>query len=214
MTVAQLVSLFETIDRRAQAEQNNYRSSSNHQRTEPEPVTTFSKSPGMPSQKMKLSLHTMFGNNRTRSRPRHAGSPKSYGPLRAVAAYPLVVRPQTPTGLLSPMGSTASASTSTTTSPSSSLRSHYAIRRHPSAVDLALEEERCAVGVENIGLSMLEPRPRATSGPRPSDGHHTLEQSRAYVQTECSLMEFMHESRRNVEVAPLDGIFEVMERGR
>lgn len=74
------------------------------------------------------------------------------------------------------------------------------IRRQPSAIDLVLEAERSAVGAENIGLGLLEPRPRAPSS--------------ASTASECSIMEFMneHQTPRIGEAVVLDGIFEVMER--
>lgn len=61
------------------------------------------------------------------------------------------------------------------------------------------------MGVENIGLGLLEPRPRATSSARSISGSEGM----------CSLMEVLGESRRGTpEVVALDGIFEVLERGR
>jgi hypothetical protein len=205
MTVASLVSLFESIDQRARVEQLD-----DCTRLPQHPREAFAGSYNdiMASRKMKLSLHTMFTNKQSRSRSRHASTPKTNFSHSPAPAYAFLARPHTPTGLFSPVSVTSS---STTTSPSSSLRSHYAIRRHPSAVDLALEEERCAVGAENIGLGLLEPRPRAASLAR-SDSDREVG-SYASLGKECSLMEFMSESRRTVETAPLDGIFEVMERG-
>lgn len=70
------------------------------------------------------------------------------------------------------------------------------IRRQPSAIDLALEEEQFADEAEVIGLGLLEPRPRANTASSPS--------------STCSMMEFMNETMQTPVV--LDGIFEVMER--
>jgi hypothetical protein len=205
MTVASLISFFESVDQAARIEQEDIDTSLSRS---PRDTFTGSYHDIMASRKMKLSLHTMFTNRQSRSRSRHTSTAKPHLSHSPAPAYPFLARPHTPTGLFSPASVTSS---STTTSPSSSLRSHYAIRRHPSAVDLALEEERCAVGAENIGLGLLEPRPRAASLTRSeSDGDAS---SYASPQKECSLMEFMSESRRTFETAPLDGIFEVMERG-
>ncbi|KAK5240662.1 hypothetical protein LTR40_013676, partial [Exophiala xenobiotica] len=71
------------------------------------------------------------------------------------------------------------------------------IRRQPSAIDMALEEEMYADPVELIGLGLLEPRPRANTGA-------------STPSSQCSMMEFMSESMQGPVV--LDGIFEVMER--
>lgn len=210
MKVSQLVSHFENIDRRAQADiprKKNFRPI-NHQ-----PYTSnIDAGVHMSSGKMKLSLHTMF-HHRERSQSRsHSSSRGSRNPsnVRSPVAfspspsYPFLNRPYTPTG--SPNNSALlSPSSSTNTSPASSLSSRPCIRRQPSAVDLALEEERCAVGAENIGLGLLEPRPRAASGGRPTTSAEGM----------CSLMEVLGESRRgSPEVVALDGIFEVLERGR
>lgn len=220
MTVAQLVSLFETIDRRAQADipRKTYRAPLvNHNR---QPSTSSSGNIDavlhMSSRTMKLSLHTMFHHDRSQSRGRSSRSGDSRTPSNARSpattvspspAYPFLSRPYTPTG--SPYNSgLLSPSSSTNTSPSSSLSSRPYIRRQPSAVDLALEEERSAVGAENIGLGLLEPRPRAASG-------GSVCPATTHGEGMCSLMEVLGESRRGTpEVVALDGIFEVLERGR
>ncbi|EXJ61815.1 hypothetical protein A1O7_02245 [Cladophialophora yegresii CBS 114405] len=78
----------------------------------------------------------------------------------------------------------------------------YRIRRQPSAIDLALQEEILyANEVETIGLGLLEPRPRANTAS--STGS-------AASQQQCSIMEFMHETA--VTPVVLDSIFDVMER--
>lgn len=89
----------------------------------------------------------------------------------------------------------AAISPSLTVSPVSS-PSIY-LRRMPSAIDMALEQEKHADGVEIIGLGLLEPRPRANT-------------SSTISSPQCSMMEFMSESMQTPAV--LDGIFEVMER--
>lgn len=221
MTVAQLVSLFETIDRRAQADiprKTNRPPRVNHSR---QPSTACSSGNidavlFMSSRTMKLSLHTMFHHDRSQSRSRSSRSGDSRTPSNARSpatavspspAYPFLSRPYTPTG--SPYNSgLLSPSSSTNTSPSSSLSSRPYIRRQPSAVDLALEEERSAVGAENIGLGLLEPRPRAASS-------GSVRLATTHGEGMCSLMEVLGESRRGTpEVVALDGIFEVLERGR
>ncbi|EXJ91095.1 hypothetical protein A1O1_04202 [Capronia coronata CBS 617.96] len=71
------------------------------------------------------------------------------------------------------------------------------LRRQPSAIDLALEEEKYADHVELLGLGLLEPRPRANT-------------SSTVSSRPCSMMDFMHDSMQTPVV--LDGIFEVLER--
>jgi len=82
------------------------------------------------------------------------------------------------------------------TTSSASIPTNY-LRRQPSAIDLALEEEKYADQVEMIGLGLLEPRPRANT-------------SSTISSPQCSMMEFMTETMQTPVV--LDGIFEVMER--
>jgi hypothetical protein len=73
------------------------------------------------------------------------------------------------------------------------------IRRQPSAIDMALEEEQYADHAEIIGLGLFEPRPRANTNSTASS-----------PASQCSMMEFMHESMQTPAI--LDGIFEVMEK--
>ncbi|KEF56946.1 uncharacterized protein A1O9_07136 [Exophiala aquamarina CBS 119918] len=86
-----------------------------------------------------------------------------------------------------------------TLSPMTASSPRNQIRRQPSAIDLALEEEQMADHAESIGLGLLEPRPRAnTTSSMSSQG------------SQCSMMEFMSETMQTPVI--LDGIFEVMER--
>lgn len=61
--------------------------------------------------------------------------------------------------------SNASSSFSSSPSPTTSASSGR-IRRYPSTIDMALEAERSASGVEGIGLGMFEPRPLTPATPR------------------------------------------------
>ncbi|ETN46797.1 uncharacterized protein HMPREF1541_00986 [Cyphellophora europaea CBS 101466] len=243
MTVAQLVGLFESIDRRAKADvvprqlRTIYPPSSHQAFTESN-SNNLDSVVAMSARKMKLSLHTMFhhqdrsssssasSRSRSRSARRSSRTPTastsavrpSMGPS-PTPAYPFLNRPHTPTnttpGSTSPSGMLSPASANTSPASSLSSRHHYShhpyMRRQPSAVDLALEAERDAVGVENIGLGLLEPRPRT----RAASGGAVSPSSSAYGM--CSLMEVLGESRRagsvEMEVGVLDGIFEVLERG-
>lgn len=139
---------------------------------------------------MKLSLETMFHSSRSRTRsnnstPNSSPSSSLRSPQSAYSRgrFP---RPQLPSADLSSLFSPLSAS------PSSTVR--LGVRRQPSRIDIALEEERFAEGPEHLGLGLFEPRPSACTPP-PAEP--------------CSLMEFMSESQPS-SVA-LDGIFEVME---
>jgi hypothetical protein len=211
MTVAQLVSLYESIDH--EAAQADFPRKFNRRSFTPE-AANIDSIVNMSSRKMKLSLHTMFNHDRSRSQSqsrsrsarrssRAASTVRSPSDGSPSPAYPFLSRPYTPTA--SPnCASLLSPASSTNTSPASSLSSRPYIRRHPSAVDLALEAERSSVGAENIGLGLLEPRPLAAGSIRQIPGSEGM----------CSLMEVLGESRRSTpEVVALDGIFEVLERG-
>lgn len=220
MTVAHLISLFETIDQKAAqagiTRKTKYPSSNASRQSFSAQPTNIDAVVNMSSRKMKLSLHTIFNHERlqpqsqSRSRSSRRGSrtPASFSSPMGPAptpAYAFLNRPYTPTGSSNNL-SLLSPASSTNTSPASSLSSRPYIRRHPSSVDLALEAERGAVGVENIGLGLLEPRPLAAGCVRPTTtGGEGM----------CSLMEVLGESRRGTpEVVALDGIFEVLERGQ
>ncbi|KIW70126.1 hypothetical protein, variant [Phialophora macrospora] len=84
-------------------------------------------------------------------------------------------------------------------SPLASNLNPSSIRRQPSAIDLALQEEiMYADEVETIGLGLFEPRPRANTA------------SSTASSQQCSIMEFMSETA--VTPVVLDSIFDVMER--
>jgi hypothetical protein len=210
MTVARLVSLFESIEQ--EAAQTEQPRKLNHRSLTP-PVIIIEPIHDMSARKMKLSLHTMFNHDRSRSQSRPRSSRRTSrtpsglrSPLEPSPspAYAFLSRPYTPTSS-SHNASMLSPPSSTNRSPASSLNGRPYIRRQPSAVDLALEAERFSVGPENIGLGLLEPRPRAASSVRHVTGSEGM----------CSLMEVLGESRRSsAGVIALDGIFEVLERGR
>jgi hypothetical protein len=74
------------------------------------------------------------------------------------------------------------------------------LRRQPSAIDIALQEERYADEAEIIGLGLLEPRPRANTGA-------SIVSS---MPIQCSMLDFLGETAASPVV--LDSIFDVMER--
>jgi hypothetical protein len=135
MAVADLISLFESIDSVA-SPQNSSRLS--YQLSTPA--------------NMKLSLQTIF-NPKTRSRRSPGSSPLSSSRSSSRTPYP-----QTP---ITDLNSYFSSPSSVNSSPSSTLRGR--MRRQPSAIDMILEEERAAEGPEHIGLGLMEPRPRAST---------------------------------------------------
>jgi len=180
MAVAQLVSHFETIHHESSVKSihSSFRSHSS-------------------SSRVRLSLQTIFSHN-----PLHRPS-KGASAMSSTAASSLR---SSPSSTFSNFGGRACMPrvgldhtiSPTLTSSSASGSTNY-IRRQPSAIDLALEEERSADPVELLGLGLLEPRPRANTF---SAGASSLQ---------CSMMEFISETTQ----APvmLEGIFEVMERG-
>jgi hypothetical protein len=168
MAVPQLVHIFEALERPSTPPQNRLRSPS----------------------KIRLQLQTMFSQSRTKA-PSASSTPSSSArssPSPSHRSYSRHV--QTPASDLTSLFGPLSAASS----PSSTTRRH--VRRQPSAIDVVLEQERCAEGPENIGLGLLEPRPRAPTPVSAAAG-------------QCSLLEFMTESQPVPAV--LDGIFEVME---
>jgi hypothetical protein len=177
--IMQPVSLFEAIER---------------------PTTPPQKQSNV-SSRIRLQLQTMFthqhssrSKNTTRS-PTSTSSSVQSSPTPSYRSYSPRSYPASPTSDISALFIPLSAS-----SQNPSYKSMGRLRRQPSAIDLALEAERFAVGAENIGLGFMEPRPRAPS-------------SAAYSTSECSILEFMneHQTPRRGEAVVLDGIFEVME---
>ncbi|KIX07285.1 uncharacterized protein Z518_01938 [Rhinocladiella mackenziei CBS 650.93] len=178
MAVAQLVSLFEALDKEAPIK--------------PIP-SSFRNQPS--SSRVRLSLQTMFSHSPLRRSPK-SSSNMSSTPSSSIRSSPsstfssfgsrVRIPPPDLNNTLSPTATTTSVSSPRT----------Y-IRRQPSAIDLALEEEKYADEAEIIGLGLLEPRPGATISPSTSSA-------------QCSMMEFMNETMQTPVV--LDGIFEVMER--
>lgn len=173
-----MVSLFETIERPSTPPHNNRQNVSS---------------------RIRLQLQTMFNHSSSRSRSSltRSSTPSSSSQSSPSPSYRSYNRHATsPSSDLSTLFSPRSAST--LSSLSSFTSTH--VRRQPSAIDLALEAERCAVGPENIGLGLLEPRPRGSTVSSITSGS---------TSSECSILEFMNETQ-NVPVV-LDGIFEVME---
>ena len=173
MAVAQLVFLFEALDQGASAKppSNSFRSQSS-------------------SSRVRLSLQTIFSHNplhRSPKNPKTMTSPPSSSfsssPSSSFSGFTRKIRP---------IDGDAHSPYSPIDSSTRNL-----VRRQPSAIDLALEEEQTADHAELVGLGLLEPRPRANTGT-------------SSISSQCSLMEFISESMQSPVV--FDGIFEVMER--
>ena len=187
MAVAQLVSLFETLHQETSIKSTSRTLRSHNQ---------------MSSSKVRLHLQTIFSHN-----PLHRSSktPSMSNMTSPTSSSPSIrSSPSSTFGSFgrsrAPPNDLDSAILSPVVSP---LSSHppqpYHIRRQPSAIDLALQEEILyADDVEAIGLGLLEPRPRANTASSTTSSVH------------CSIMEFMSESVVTPPV--LDSIFDVMER--
>jgi len=146
------------------------------------------------SSRVRRSLQTIFSHNPLR-RPSKASRAMSSTATSSIRSSPSFSFSNFASRACMPMVS-LDHTTSPTLSSSGSHSTRY-IRRQPSAIDLALEEERYADPAELLGLGLLEPRPRAntfSTGP----------------STQCSMMEFISETTQAPVV--LDSIFEVMER--
>lgn len=183
MAVAQLVTLFETLNGEASVKSM---------------PRSFRKQTSS-SSRVRLHLQTIFFSHNPLHRSAKSSSNMSStssssvrsSPGSSYSSFGRTIR--LPTNDLN----SALSPTLTTSSVSSPTSSH--IRRQPSAIDLALEAEKYADQAEIIGLGLLEPRPRANTA-------STITSS----STQCSMMEFMTETMQTPVV--LDGIFEVMER--
>lgn len=177
MAVAQLVSHFEAI----------------HHKPSVKSLHSSFHGPSS-SSRVRLSLQTIFSHN-----PLYR-SPKGSGAMSSTTASSLRSSPSSSFSNFSGQGCMPTAGLDHSLSPtltfSSAPGSTNYIRRQPSAIDLALEEERYADPVELLGLGLLEPRPRANTGSSGST-------------YQCSMMEFISETTQAPVV--LDGIFEVME---
>lgn len=120
------------------------------------------------SQKLRLSLQTMFRPQRASMNAPRITSPVSS--TRSSPSYKRISRPflnfppEMTVGDLQALlyaelyepYSPVSSSSIQSTSPASSMRK---IRRYPSTIDMALEAERSAIGHESLALGLLEPRP-------------------------------------------------------
>jgi hypothetical protein len=135
MAVSRLITLFESLESRTTPKSRRVRSSASSRPLQPPPL---------PFSDFSLFLHTTG------------------------------FEPNSPTMM------TCTPSCSSTSSPSSSLRtskryscsyspcsysscsspsSRYLLRRQPSAVDIALQDERNSTGAIGLGLTLMEPRP-------------------------------------------------------
>ena len=141
MAVGHLINLFESIDPQTPSMQES-----------PSEHTSTSR--------LRLSLRTMFHSSlhRNQSPPSTASTSaptsSSSSPSSSYRSYsrPFYGPTTDLNALLTP-----------TSSPPSTISSARGrrLRRQPSTIDLALEAERCAIGIENLGLGLLEPRPAA-----------------------------------------------------
>lgn len=183
MAVAQLVSLFEGLEHQ-------------RERTSIEPITSSFRTQSSTS-RVRLSLQTIFSHN-----PLHRSSPKVSKKMSATSSPFLSSSPSSSFGSFRSKSPRAN-DIEHTLSPIIPNRSQGQVRRQPSAIDLALEEEQMADHAESIGLGLLEPRPRANTISSVSTQSTT---------SQCSMMEFMTETMQTPVI--LDGIFEVMERAR
>ncbi|KAI1609449.1 hypothetical protein EDD37DRAFT_158278 [Exophiala viscosa] len=138
------------------------------------------------SSRVRLSLQTIFSHNLLHRSPKRSAGKMSSSSSSVKSS---------PSSSFSSFGQgarMAALDLNTTFGPSSATSSpHSYLRRQPSAIDVALEEERYADPVEMIGLGLLEPRPLAQSMPP-------------------SPMELVHDHMQSPVI--LDGIFEIMER--
>ncbi|EHY60388.1 hypothetical protein ABEF95_013517 [Exophiala dermatitidis] len=160
-----------------------------------------------PSSRVRLSLQTIFSRNLNHHLVYRKSSSRSTSAMSSSASSTTSsVRPSPSASFSSfrreqqqhqhPVDHLGVVGLSPILGPASSPCSYNYIRRQPSAIDLALEQEKYADHTELVGLGLLEPRPRANTS--------------STVASTCSMMEFMHESMQTPVV--LDGIFEVLER--
>ena len=185
MGVSQLVHLFESLHHPSQHRISNQETS-------------------LTSSRVRLHIHTMFFDSQP-SRSQEDYSDSSNGSTASsTASYEA---PRTPTlGLITHIDPfTLFTPISSSISPSSSIRSRSStrnyIRRQPSSIDIILESERYCSGLESMGLSMLEPRPKSsTSVFGPQAGR-------------CSWSELLFESPRPQQTQEVwfDGIEAVLE---
>ncbi|KPI42460.1 uncharacterized protein AB675_9526 [Cyphellophora attinorum] len=186
----------------------------------------------MSPRNMKLSLSTIFNtsphteerSSRSRIRRSNNTPSSSVSPVPISVAYsstqpyPFLARPHTP--ITSPGGdslSTTSSPMSSSSSPSPARSRLRHIRRQPSTADLALHAERTGLlsGAENLGLGLLEPRPRAVSSGSSGSLSTMSSDGSGSPREFCSWEEFfLHENEGFGREVVLDGIFEVLERGR
>lgn len=96
-----------------------------------------------------------------------------------------------------------SPSPSISLSPSPAPPGGRTLRRHSSRLDMALDAERNASGIEEIGLGMLEPR--GSPSPR------SLRGSGSATPVEGFARGFGSEAAGSKETAVLEGIFDVLE---
>jgi hypothetical protein len=132
MAVSRLVSLFESLDSRAapKSRRSGRSASSRHLQ------------PSLPFSEFNLSLD--INDFRSETHPSMISTPSTPEPSSSVASSPF---------------SSFRGSNRCSYSQFSSTPSRYLLRRQPSAVDIALQEERNTDGVIGLGLMLMEPRP-------------------------------------------------------
>ncbi|KIV81416.1 hypothetical protein, variant [Exophiala sideris] len=140
------------------------------------------------SSRVRLSLQTIFSHSLLHR------SPKSSTAGKMSCSSSTKSSPSTSFSSFGQGARMTALDLNTTFGPSSATSSpHTYLRRQPSAIDVALEEEKYASPVEMIGLGLFEPRPLANAQSMPP-----------------SPMEFVHDHMQSPVI--LDGIFEVMEK--
>lgn len=161
------------------------------------------------TQKIRLSLQTIFRAPSMRHKASSNGfsTPKKGSPAYKRISRPVFNLPPEVTVadlqallqaefLCAPRSPLSIRSSSTSSLPSPTTSSAGRIRRYPSTMDIALEAERSALGVECIGLGMLEPRPTTPCTPGANSPSMPIFNRRARDETPPPLV--------------LDGIFEVL----
>jgi hypothetical protein len=132
MAVSRLVSLFESLDSRPAAKSRRCG----------RPTSSRHLQPSLPFSEFDLSLD--INDFRSEARTSMISTPSTPIPLSSTASSP---------------SSSFRGSNHYSHSPFSPTPSRCLLRRQPSAVDIALQEERNTDGVIGLGLTLMEPRP-------------------------------------------------------
>jgi hypothetical protein len=132
MAVSRLITLFESLDSRTASKS----------RRSPRSASSRHLQPSLPFSEFDLSLD--INDFRSETHTRMISTPSTSIPSPSVASSP---------------SSSFRSSNHYPYSPFSLPSSRYLLRRQPSAVDIALQEERNTAGPIGLGLTLMEPRP-------------------------------------------------------